>query len=71
MCFDCKRANPEPKKCPFDNEISIELSDTKAPRLVINGVDIAPSITKDWTLTRKGDGSGDALLTVSFPVFLP
>jgi hypothetical protein len=55
----------------FDNAVRIEASDGQHPRIIVNGVDIAPKITDDWTIrTVTENDVTRVLLNVTFEVVL-
>lgn len=49
----------------FLNKIVLELSDAEPAKMIVNGVDLASNVTRDWNLKVTSD---EALLTVTFPV---
>jgi hypothetical protein len=55
------------------NKIEISLSDTSAPSLVVNGVDISGWVKPDFRLVEveHEDGYRLAELTVTIPVVMP
>lgn len=67
-----KKKTPQNAPTVVENAVTLDISDAGTPRLVVNGIDLAPMVDPDWTLANVvEDGTRLAKLNVTFSVVLP